>query len=382
MKTRSQLLILAFFVDLMVGCALFGTISTLILYLVKSGLSQDIAYSIWKNYDVLLYVAALAGGAITGRYLSFRFACLVGMVSICVGYFLLAAYAAHSVEWVNIGLAFVACGAGLYDTNLKALVNIVLDNRLQRYNGFTFLHVGDILAQIIGPLALTYVDSYSGQLRFLIAGCSVLIGLSSFAFSYTRFPNGNHLGTENRKVAINSKRVSLVFLLALLSFSLLIMQVGGLGYVLGTSCFICVVVFTFVFRSMTPMGRSRLIGLVLLMFGMLVACICFRQIASVLNLFTVSYVNSNLFGWVMPTGYFQSVEPLFVLLFSPFFFWLWFKLDANNKTISVGTNFAIGLIILACAFGVLVVGTQFAIHQQMAAHWLILSSEINCFFHA
>ena len=102
----------------------------------------------------------------------------------------------------------------------------------------------------------------------------------------------------------------------------------------------------------------------------------FEQAGSSLTLFADRETNRmiTLFGWnwLMLAGYFQSINPLFIILLAPFFSKLWVDLGETGREPSSPIKFAIGLGLLAIGFVVMIAAA--AAYQQsgpVSVLWLI-----------
>jgi POT family proton-dependent oligopeptide transporter len=74
----------------------------------------------------------------------------------------------------------------------------------------------------------------------------------------------------------------------------------------------------------------------------------------------------------IPTGWFQSVNPVYVLLFAPAFSWIWVALAQRGFFPSVAAKFASGLVLLAVGFVVLHFAAQLALEQgRVLPVWLL-----------
>ena len=63
-------------------------------------------------------------------------------------------------------------------------------------------------------------------------------------------------------------------------------------------------------------------------------------------------------GWEFPSGYFQSLQPLFIITLAPVFAWIWIRLGTRQP--SSPAKFALGLIFVGSGFAILVVAAQLA----------------------
>jgi POT family proton-dependent oligopeptide transporter len=91
-----------------------------------------------------------------------------------------------------------------------------------------------------------------------------------------------------------------------------------------------------------------------------------------LNLFANKWTDRNFLGVEIPAAYFQSLNPIFVVLMSPFVSMLWTRLGSKNPFMS--TKVAIGLLLTAAGFVLLwavtpcdVVDTECGCHSV----WLV-----------
>jgi len=63
-------------------------------------------------------------------------------------------------------------------------------------------------------------------------------------------------------------------------------------------------------------------------------------------------------NFVIPTAWFQSVNPLAILIFAPFFASMWLELKDRGKEPSIPLKMATGLLLLSVGFMVLVFASK------------------------
>src|SRR5664279_4600311 len=63
-------------------------------------------------------------------------------------------------------------------------------------------------------------------------------------------------------------------------------------------------------------------------------------------------------NFIIPTAWFQSVNPLAILLFAPFFAALWLYLKERGKEPSIPLKMTAGLLLLSVGFMILVVASK------------------------
>jgi len=87
----------------------------------------------------------------------------------------------------------------------------------------------------------------------------------------------------------------------------------------------------------------------------------FEQAGSSLNLFADRLTRLNFLGTNFPSSTFQSVQPLFVIIFSPIFAWLWLRMGRHEP--SSPAKFGFGLFFVGLSFLLLVPGAAIAQQQ-------------------
>jgi POT family proton-dependent oligopeptide transporter len=106
----------------------------------------------------------------------------------------------------------------------------------------------------------------------------------------------------------------------------------------------------------------------------------YEQAGSTLNLFTDRYTRLEAFGFAIPSSWFQSIQPLFVILLTPLFAWTWTTLGAKQPSIS--GKFALGLFFMGMSYFVLVPAGAIAQAGEgirVSPWWIVVSYAISEF---
>lgn len=104
----------------------------------------------------------------------------------------------------------------------------------------------------------------------------------------------------------------------------------------------------------------------------------YEQAGSTLNLFADRYTRLEMFGFSFPSSWFQSVQPIFVILLAPVFAWLWIRL--GDRQPSVPAKFALAVFFMGLAFLVLVPAgamAQSGSAERVSPWWLIAAYGIS-----
>jgi proton-dependent oligopeptide transporter, POT family len=98
----------------------------------------------------------------------------------------------------------------------------------------------------------------------------------------------------------------------------------------------------------------------------------YEQAGSTLTLFADRYTRLSVLDFSFPSSWFQSVQPIFVILLAPVFAWLWIRLGPREP--SSPAKFAIGLFFMGLAFLVLVPAASLAqsgTATRVSPWWLV-----------
>src|SRR5581483_404952 len=117
-------------------------------------------------------------------------------------------------------------------------------------------------------------------------------------------------------------------------------------------------------------AESRRLGAVFYFFiGAFAFWALFEQAGSSLNLFADRFTATHFLGIEVPSSWYQSANPAFVILLAPIFTLLWTRLGARQP--SSPMKFTLGLTFLALAFAVIVPASRLATQERVSPLWLL-----------
>ena len=100
----------------------------------------------------------------------------------------------------------------------------------------------------------------------------------------------------------------------------------------------------------------------------------FEQSGSSMNLFADRDTDRFIFGFEIPTGWLQNVNPFFVVVLAPVFGSLWTWLAYRDRNPSTARKFALGLMGLAAGLLVLAWGASYASDgNRVSMAWLVVT---------
>lgn len=381
-KVHPKALFALFMVELWERFSYYGMRAILVLYmtseLIKGGFAFDdaTAYGIYGAYGALVYLTPILGGVFADRIMGFRTAIIWGALLMAAGQFTLFA---DNQTTFFIGLALLVIGNGFFKPNISSMIGkFYPDGDPRRDGAFTIFYMGINIGAFLTPLTCGAIGEIEGwRYGFLTAGVGMMLGFGIFMWaqakgwfeSYGFAPQDQKpmlQGLPNKWLPYltTAVMVPLAWLLIkqndVVDVGLAVLAILILGYLLFQS------------TRYELVQRQRIWVIVILLLFTTVFWTFFELAGSAMNLFTERNVNRNFLGTNIPTTFFQSVNPLFIMLFAPLFSWLWIKLANSGKEPSAPYKFALGLLLLGAGFLVLTLGKGYAVAGLVPAMFLIL----------
>ena len=339
----------------------YGMRAVLILFMVAAvsqgglGLDDKTSSSIYGLYLGSTYLLGLLGGWIADRLIGAQRAVVSGGVFIAVGNALLAL---GNTAIFFIGLIVVAMGVGLLKPNVSALVAALYpEGGSRRDAGFSFFYMGINLGAFLGSLGVPiFAAAFGWRFGFALPALGMALGVTQFLL--TR----RYLGSAGLVLADHKRGswVPVIAILALLAASVLLTLTGTVRLdavllaasaswayaVLGVAYF----AYLLFFAGLSNVERKRALVMVALFAASVTFWAGYEQQGSSFNLFAQRYTDRHIFGWVLPAGVLQAVNPFFVISFAPLFAWLWITLGKRGRDLPAATKFGFGLIFLGLGF--------------------------------
>ena len=373
-----------FFAEMWERFSYYGMRALLILYMTSQlAMGDKDGTAILAAYAALVYATPFIGGFVADNLLGHQKAVLLGGTLMAIGHFMMAF---EDEFFLYVALSFLVVGNGFFKPNLASMVGgLYHEGDSRRDGGFTIYYIGVNLGAFLAPLICgTIGEGISWHLGFTLAGIGMVAGLIVFwrgqrqlapdngvppsleRLHTPMLPQLKFLTTERTIYLFSLLGVPLIALLInlneLMDFVLIGLTLIALGYVLYEA-----------FRS-DKVTRERLLVIPIMLIFLLVFMAFFEQAASSLNLFTDRNVDREILGITIPASVFQSVNPMFILIFGPVFTWLWVYLQKRRLEPPTTIKFALGLLQLGLGFGLLVLGAITAGESGMTALiFLVLS---------
>lgn len=284
---------------------------------------QALASQIYGLYTGLVYFTPIFGGILADRYLGPRRTVMLGALLMAGGHFLMALPSAFlPALWLLI------LGNGCFKPNISTQVGGLYPAGDPRRDGaFTIFYMGINLGALFSPLVCgTLGQRYGWHYGFTAAGVGMLIGLLVYLFGQHHLPESlpmRQSAAPNRRQALTGQEWR---------------AIGGL----------------------------LLLALINSLFWAV-----YEQQGNSLQLFADHHADWQIGGWMMPSTWFQAMNPAFIILLAP----LLDRWSGRHQQFSSIGKMALGAALLGLAFLVLIAAVaDLAPEQKLNLLWLVACS--------
>jgi POT family proton-dependent oligopeptide transporter len=318
----------------------YGMRAFLILYMTAPAAAGGLGFavadaaSIYGTYTGSVWGAAILGGLVADRFLGAYRSVLVGGAIIALGH---VALAFKALSFFYLGLALIVVGTGLLKPNISTLVGALYrqgDGR--RDAGFSVFYMGINLGAFLGPLVAGYIaQRVDWHLGFGCAAVGMALGLVQYVLGKRHLaPAIERLSARPTPATATASPTSQA--------------------------------------SLTADEWTRVGAIVVFFLFAAIFWGAYEQAASTLSLFGDRYTRHEVFGYDFPSSWFQTVQPVAVILLAPIFAWLWLRLGRHEP--SSPAKFAFGLAFVGVAFLMLLPAASMAQSGEgirVSPWWLI-----------
>ena len=301
----------------------YGMRTLLVYYMTMELLiEQGMSSYIYGTYTALAYFTPIFGGIIADRWLGKRRAVILGGTIMALGHFLMA-----FEPMLYVALGTIALGNGFFLPSLPSQINdLYAADDPRRPWAYNIYYVGVNIGGFLAPLICgTLGEFYGWHYGFGAAGVGMVAGLLIYLWG------GKYLPPETREPAAVEE------------------DEGG-----------------------TWQGFDR--ATLMLLGALLLAVTLFRsayeQVGNTVALWANEGVDRTAFAFEIPMTWFQSLNPMIVILLTPFLLARWRRQAEAGTEHSPLQKMAIGALVVACAYVLLAFAA--AIQQDGQASWIWL----------
>ena len=323
----------------------YGMRAVFTLYMVAALFTMESASEIYGYYTGLVYLTPLLGGYIADRYWGNRRSIIVGGMLMALGQFLMflsASFVQPAIKeaegmidpTVNNqlaiicmmgGLFFLILGNGFFKPNISTMVGSLYRPDDQRKDSaFTIFYMGINVGATLGPLTCgIFEGDYLNPMRFkwaFLCACIAMLAPTLIFYllknKYLMDYEGNAIGTKP-KLQEKTER-----------------------------------------QQLTRKEKQHIVVIFIIAAFVIFFWAAYEQAGVSLTYFADQQTDRHIFGWEMPTSYFQSFPAIFVVLLAPFMNLAWEVLRRFGHEPSSVMKQAIGLAFLSIGYMLIAFGVK------------------------
>ena len=323
----------------------YGMRAVFTLYMVAALFTMESASEIYGYYTGLVYLTPLLGGYIADRYWGNRRSIIVGGMLMAFGQFLMflsASFVQPAIKeaegmidpTVNNqlaiicmmgGLFFLILGNGFFKPNISTMVGSLYRPDDQRKDSaFTIFYMGINVGATLGPMTCgIFEGDYLNPMRFkwaFLCACIAMLAPTLIFYllknKYLMDYEGNAIGTRP-KLQEKTER-----------------------------------------QQLTRKEKQHIVVIFIIAAFVIFFWAAYEQAGVSLTYFADQQTDRHIFGWEMPTSYFQSFPAIFVVLLAPFMNLVWEVLRRFGHEPSSVMKQAIGLAFLSIGYMLIAFGVK------------------------
>lgn len=276
----------------------------------------------------LVYFTPIIGGWLADNYLGQRRSIIIGGILMAIGQFFLAYSIGQSELGFFIGLGFLVLGNGFFKPNISTMVGqLYPEGDVRRDNAFTIFYMGINTGALFAPLVCSTLGEdpmYGWSYGYLSAGVGMVLSVIIQLVFAKRYLGDIGVEPAAKKSLLAS---------------------GGVK------------------APLTKEELDRLKVIFMIFTFIVLFFTSFEQAGGLMNLYASEKSDRFVGTFEVPAGWFQSLNPFFVVVLAPFFavFWTWMR--RHKREPSTPIKMVMGLVLTALGF----VALAFAAIEQVSS---------------
>ena len=371
-----------FFTEMWERFSYYSIRPLLVLFMVATvgsggfGFDEVTASAIYGIFAGSLYLAAVPGGWLADNWLGQERALWWGSIVIALGHLCIALSAMFGMTLFFVGLICIVLGSGLFKTCISVMVGALYPKGdVRRDGGFTLFYMGINIGALLAALIVgVFKEKGMWHAGFGVGGLGMLVSLLVYRFAarknLTRYAQAKGIAAEWEHANDRYKNVGrwVAGFVALLVALVLLISSGMLSFnpqmvaEYMTYIIAAVVILYFAVMFISPRldktDKLRLLICFILIIGSTLFWSSFEQQPTSFNLFADRYTDLNVLGFEIPSIWFQSLNPLFILLLAPIVSIVWVKLANRGLEPSSMAKFAMGMLLAAAGFALMIFASK------------------------
>lgn len=371
-----------FFTEMWERFSYYSIRPLLVLFMVATvgsggfGFDEVTASAIYGIFAGSLYLAAVPGGWLADNWLGQERALWWGSIIIALGHLCIALSAMFGMTLFFVGLICIVLGSGLFKTCISVMVGALYPKGdVRRDGGFTLFYMGINIGALLAALIVgVFKEKGMWHAGFGVGGLGMLVSLLVYRFAarknLTRYAQAKGIAAEWEHANDRYKNVGrwVAGFVGLLAVLVLLVSSGMLSFnpqmvaEYMTYIIAAVVILYFAIMFISPRldktDKLRLLICFILIIGSTLFWSSFEQQPTSFNLFADRYTDLNVLGFEIPSIWFQSLNPLFILILAPIVSIIWVKLANRGLEPSSMAKFAMGMLLAAAGFALMIFASK------------------------
>jgi POT family proton-dependent oligopeptide transporter len=370
-----------FFTQMWERFSFYGLNAILVLFMTKVlHISDSTALIVFGSYISYIYLSTTVGGILADRLFGYYRIVFMGGIFILCGHLFLAV-SFYSINLFYLGLGVIATGTGLLKPNVSVMVGKLYnhDKDLMRVEGFNIFYMGINIGGFIAPILVGFTAQTIGwHFGFMLSAIGMFVGLIIFYRGRNIYPHSTtflyheKLRRKYFGVALAIWMCFLLIVMALLFALLIANPIQSVIVISG--CAVGVIVYiAILWRTLKPHERKNVALILVLSIFSLSYWSLSNQAMSSLPLFIDQIVNRTVLGFEIPSSSIFGIYGFLLIVCAPLVSVFWFGLNRIGREPSYALKFAYGLLCVALAFVVIILGiNQVVVHgASMGLLWVV-----------
>lgn len=388
---------LLFFTEMWERFSYYGMRAIFTLYMIKAlAMDKALASAIYGDYTGLVYLTPLLGGFIADRYWGNRRSIIVGGGLMALGQLCMFVSALNyqnvgfATAMMFLGLGFLIFGNGFFKPNISTMVGSLYKQGDGRVDAaFSIFYMGINAGALLSPLICGGLgdtgDPGAFKWGFLAACIGMILSLIAFIAlkdSFIVTPTGEAIGLAPQKAApaaegagsapVNRNLGMWLGILVVLFFLFKGLGIDYIGSFIFASCLVAPAVII-TDPGLSKVERDRIWVIIIMAFFVICFWAAFEQAGASLTFFAEEQTDRNVLGFEIPASFFQTINPLFIVIFAPIVAFVWVALSKRGQEPPSLIKQAMGLILVGVGYIVICFAVKGMDPNAKVAVWWLIS---------
>jgi POT family proton-dependent oligopeptide transporter len=307
------------------------------------GWSQAEALRLYGLFTGFVYFTPLIGGWLADNYLGQRKSVIIGGLLMAVGQFTLAASIPGNLQLFYVGLVILVLGNGFFKPNISTMVgDLYAEGDARRDGAFTIFYMGINAGAFLAPLVCSTLGenpAHGWRAGYFAAGVGMVLSvIIQLALAQRYLGDVGTVPAATRSLANSGGRHA----------------------------------------PLTGDEVDRLRVIFMLFVFVVLFWAAFEQAGGLMNIYAQEKTDRMIGAFEVPAGWFQSLNPLFIVLLAPIFSAMWGRLGKTGRNPATPRKMVLGLVLTGIGFLAMVGAVyEHAATGRASMWWLVVAY----FFH-